>query len=82
MVQFEASQHTIEPSYGCPNCNSSNCLTIQRRRIDKVNSIQMWSCNNCAFNWKDIWSSYGQSIWSLQSQHCRQQSDVRVYRIC
>ena len=81
MVQFEASQQpTKEPSYGCPNCNSTNSLTLQRRRIDKTSSIQLWSCNNCGFKWKEIWSSYGQSIWSLQ--YSRQRSNVKMYRIC
>jgi hypothetical protein len=34
--------------------------------IDTLHSIQLWTCNSCNFNWKEIWSSYSQSIWSLQ----------------
>jgi hypothetical protein len=54
------------PSYCCPNCNSANCLSIQRRVIDNIHSIQLWSCGSCHFSWKHIWSSYSESMWSLQ----------------
>jgi hypothetical protein len=64
MVQSEVSQSTKVASHCCPNC-----LTLQRHRIDNTNSIQLWTCNNCHFNWKEIWSSYSQSMWSSQYQH-------------
>ena len=82
MVQFGVDQLTKVPSYCCPDCKSHGCLTVKRRRIDKTNSIQLWSCNICSFKWKEIWSWYGQSIWSLQYIHRMQQSNVRIYKIC
>jgi hypothetical protein len=63
------------PSNGCcANCKSSSgCLTLERHRIDNTQSIQLWSCNICGFKWKEIWSSYSQSIWSLQYQQQQQE---------
>jgi hypothetical protein len=37
--------------------------------IDNMHSIQLWSCGSCHFSWKHIWSSYSESIWSLQQNH-------------
>jgi transposase-like protein len=52
MAQIEASQQDIKlTSYFCHNCNSSNCLTIKRHRINNIDSIQMWTCNKCGFKW-------------------------------
>jgi hypothetical protein len=82
MVQIEANwQVTKVPFYCCHNCNSSNCLTIQRRRINDSQSIQLWSCNNCGFKWKETWSSYSKSIWSLQ-HHSMQRPKVMIHNIC
>jgi hypothetical protein len=64
MAQEEATR--IRP-WLCHNCNLSSYLTIRRHRIDDVNSIQLWSCSNCGFKWKEIWSSYGRSLRSEQS---------------
>jgi transcription elongation factor Elf1 len=84
MAQIEANQgqdRRVASSYYCHNCNSSNCLTIQRRRIDNIRSIQFWSCSNCGFKWQDLWSSYGEDIWSLQ-YHSMQRPIVMMYKIC
>jgi Zn-finger protein len=83
MVQFGADQLIKASSYcSCPNCKLPGCLTGKRHRIDNTNSIQLWSCNLCHFNWKEIWSSYSRCIWSLQYQHSMQQSKVTIYKIC
>lgn len=83
MAQVEASQHATKkvPSYCCHNCNSSNCLTIQRRRINDNQSIQLWSCSNCGFEWKEIWLSHSKFICSLQ-HHSTQHPKVTMYKIC
>ena len=51
--------------------------------IDTLHSIQLWTCNSCNFNWKEIWSSYSQSIWSLQyrsdCEQAQQQLQIAVY---
>ncbi len=39
--------------------------------INPARSFQLWTCNNCNFKWRDIWSSFGQPIWSFQYQHGR-----------
>ena len=39
--------------------------------IDLARSFQLWTCNSCNFKWRDIWSSFGQPIWSFQYQHGR-----------
>jgi hypothetical protein len=42
MAQIEANQgqdRRVASSYYCHNCNSSNCLTIQRRRIDNIHVL-------------------------------------------
>jgi hypothetical protein len=46
--------------------------------VDTIQSIQLWICNNCGFNWKQIWSSYSQSIWSLQHQNDCQQAQQQL----
>jgi hypothetical protein len=67
MAQIEASrQSTKVTSYCCHNCNASNYLSIKRRRINNRQSFQLWSCSNCGFKWKEIWSSHSKSVWSLQ----------------
>ena len=73
MSQIEADHYQPAKvlSHSCHNCNSSNGLTIQRCRIDDTNSIQSWSCNNCGFKWQEIWSSYGQPLWSEQFYHSK-----------
>jgi ribosomal protein L37AE/L43A len=38
---------TIMSSYCCHNCNSSMYISIHRRRIDNITSVQLWSCNKC-----------------------------------
>jgi hypothetical protein len=84
MTQIEASQghaRRVTSSYCCHNCNLSNCFTIQRRRIDNIHSIQFWSCSNCGFKWQETWSSYGQSVWSLQ-YHSMQRPKVMMYKVC
>ena len=82
MAQIEASQQDIKvTSYCCHNCNSPNCLTIKRHRINNIDSIQMWTCNKCGFKWKEIWSSYSKSVWSLQD-HSMQPPKVMMYKIC
>jgi predicted RNA-binding Zn-ribbon protein involved in translation (DUF1610 family) len=53
-------------SYCCHNCNSSMNISIHACRIDDITCIQLWSCNNCGFIWKEIWSSYGQQLWSAK----------------
>jgi C4-type Zn-finger protein len=53
-------------SYSCHNCNSSMNISIHRHKLDTMNSIQLWSCNECGFRWKEIWSSYGQRPWSAK----------------
>ena len=82
MFQIDAStQDTKVPSYCCHNCNSPNCLSIQRRRINNIHSIQSWSCNICGFKWKETWSSYDKSVLSLQ-HHGMQRPKVMVYKVC
>jgi hypothetical protein len=86
LVQFGVDQLSKAPScYCCPNCKSSNGFKIQRHRIDDTHSIQLKSCNNCRFSWKEIWSSYSQSIWSLQygqyNYHRRQKLNPITYKI-
>jgi hypothetical protein len=83
MVQVEASWQATKkvPSYCCHKCNSSNCLTIQRRRINNIHSIQSWSCNKCGFKWKETWSSYSKPVWSLQ-HHSMQRPKVMIHKIC
>ena len=68
-VEINDDMNSSPSSYCCPNCNSANCLSIQRRMIDNIHSIQLWSCGSCHFSWKHIWSSYSESIWSLQQQY-------------
>ena len=62
---YEVDDVTITKasSHCCYDCNSSMHISIQIHRIDDIIS-QLWSCNNCSFNWKEIWSSYGQRLWS------------------
>lgn len=82
MAQIETSQHTkkMRP-YCCHNCNASNCLTIQRQRINNIHSIQLWACSICGFEWEERWSSYSQCMWSLQP-HTIQRPKVMAYKIC
>jgi rubredoxin len=78
LVQFGVDQLTKVPSYYCcPNCKSADRLTLERHRIDNIQSIQLWSCNICGFSWKEIWSSYSQSVWSLQYQQEQQQQQQK-----
>jgi hypothetical protein len=77
LVQFGVDQLTKVLSYCCcTDCKSADGFTLERHRIDNTQSIQLWSCNICGFKWKEIWSSYSQSIWSSQYQHRMQQSKV------
>ena len=73
MVQFGVDHLTQIPLccyyYSCPNCKSCDGFKIRRHKIDNVHFIQLKSCNSCHFNWKEIWSSYSQSIWSLQYKY-------------
>lgn len=64
-------------TYSCPNCNSSNCLTIKLLTTANINSIQLWCCNNCDFKWKQTLSSYSGSMWSLQE---RQHNNNNYYQ--
>jgi hypothetical protein len=41
--------------------------------INPARSFQLWTCNNCNSKWRDMWSSFGQPIWSFQYQHGRYQ---------
>jgi DNA-directed RNA polymerase subunit M/transcription elongation factor TFIIS len=65
-VRAEQEQPTTKGlTYCCPNCNYSMYIyRFKRHGIDNINSTQLWSCNNCGFKWKEMWSSYSQSIWS------------------
>jgi hypothetical protein len=83
MAQIEGEQQQITkvPSYCCHNCNSSMYISIKRHRVDNINSIQMWTCNKCGFIWKETWSSYSESVWSLQ-YHSMQRPKVMMYKIC
>ena len=73
------TQHRLEYNYAvddipsakfysnsCHNCNSSTKISVHRHRVDNTNSVQFWSCNECGFKWKEIWSSYGLRSWSLK----------------
>jgi hypothetical protein len=49
--------------------HSNSCISSTTNRINNTEFIQLWSCNKYRFNWKGVWYSYSQSIWSFQYPH-------------
>lgn len=40
--------------FSCPKC-CSECLSVEKYRINNNRAIQIVVCHGCNFKWKDVW---------------------------